>query len=416
MRKIKINFGNLKLGSSLLYLAMILISSLIIVIGLISLPLTEKIKEDISYNLITKDNLYWEKEYTLELDTSDVAEIDKKKYIEKTKDILYRRLNKAGLEEVSIYEENSKENNILKVYVKTSENESFVDNLVENRFFVTVVTRKDNVDFDSEDNQYAYLFGENYNATEFTGSSFRNVFITKLKNSSGEYSYFAVFKTWITKEKAFQSFLNEHEEEYIGVSIDGFVTPYYVPANDPKTFAISISGEESQAELIDILYNSGEIPLSFTTSDTKYIDTTVPSFNYIQLSISILGSIVLVYIILLFVIKEDSKKISQSLFSTLLTFAGWITYLKLTSTPVDTWLLAMECILSAILIYILVHNKESQVPIVTSLAASFFILMLLGIGYIKIFGKDMLLVLILCQFNVVFSKWYLDNMKRVMIK
>ena len=199
MRKIKINFGNLKLGSSLLYLAMILISSLIIVIGLISLPLTEKIKEDISYNLITKDNLYWEKEYTLELDTSDVAEIDKKKYIEKTKDILYRRLNKAGLEEVSIYEENSKENNILKVYVKTSENESFVDNLVENRFFVTVVTRKDNVDFDSEDNQYAYLFGENYNATEFTGSSFRNVFITILKNSSVEYSYFAVLNTWITK-------------------------------------------------------------------------------------------------------------------------------------------------------------------------------------------------------------------------
>ena len=416
MKKIKINFGNLKLGSSFLYLAMILISSLVIVIGLISLPLTEKIKEDISYNLITKDNLYWEKEYTLELDTSDVAEIDKKKYIEKTKDILYRRLNKAGLEEVSIYEENSKENNILKVYVKTSENESFVDNLVENRFFVTVVTRKDNVDFDSEDNQYAYLFGENYNATEFTGSSFRNVFITKLKNSSGEYSYFAVFKTLITKEKAFQSFLNEHEEEYIGVSIDGFVTPYYVPANDPKTFAISISGEESQAELIDILYNSGEIPLSFTTSDTKYIDTTVPSFNYIQLSISILGSIVLVYIILLFVIKEDSKKISQSLFSTLLTFAGWITYLKLTSTPVDTWLLAMECILSAILIYILVHNKESQVPIVASLAASFFILMLLGIGYIKIFGKDMLLVLILCQFNIVFGKWYLDNMKKVIIK
>lgn len=416
MKKIKINFGNLKLGSTLLYLCMILISALIIVVGLISLPLTEKIKEDISYNLITKESSYWRKIYALELDTSDATEADKRKYIEETKDILYRRLNKAGLEEVSIYEENTDDSNILKVDVKTSEDESFVDNLIENRYFVTVVTRKDDVDFDSEDNQYAYLFTENYDSTEFTGSSFRNILITKLKNSSGEYSYFAVFKPWITKEKAFQNFLKQYEEEYIGVSIDGFVTPYYVPTSDPKTFAVSLSGEAAQAELIDILYNSGEIPLSFTTGDTEYVDVPSSSFNYIYLSAAILGSVILSYAILLFVIKENSKTISLSLFSTLMTFAGWITYLKVTSTPVDTWLLALECILAAILIYVLTHNKESQVPITVSLALSFFILMLFGIGYMKIFGKEMLLVLILCQFNIVFGKWYLNNMKKVMIK
>jgi hypothetical protein len=416
MKKIKINFGNLKLGSTLLYLCMILISSLIIVVGLISLPLTEKIKEDISYNLITKESSYWRKIYALELDTSDATEADKRKYIEETKDILYRRLNKAGLEEVSIYEENTDDSNILKVDVKTSEDESFVDNLIENRYFVTVVTRKDDVDFDSEDNQYAYLFTENYDSTEFTGSSFRNILITKLKNSSGEYSYFAVFKPWITKEKAFQNFLKQYEEEYIGVSIDGFVTPYYVPTSDPKTFAVSLSGEAAQAELIDILYNSGEIPLSFTTGDTEYVDVPSSSFNYIYLSTAILGSVILSYAILLFVIKENSKTISLSLFSTLMTFAGWITYLKVTSTPVDTWLLALECILAAILIYVLTHNRESQVPITVSLALSFFILMLFGIGYMKIFGKEMLLVLILCQFNIVFGKWYLNNMKKVMIK
>lgn len=416
MKKIKINFGNLKLGSTLLYLCMILISSLIIVVGLISLPLTEKIKEDISYNLITKESSYWRKIYTLELDTSDAAETDKRKYIEETKDILYRRLNKAGLEEVSIYEENTDDSNVLKVDVKTSEDESFVDNLIENRYFVTVVTRKDDVDFDSEDNQYAYLFAENYDSTEFTGSSFRNILITKLKNSSGEYSYFAVFKPWITKEKAFQNFLKQYEEEYIGVSIDGFVTPYYVPTSDPKTFAVSLSGEAAQAELIDILYNSGEIPLSFTTGDTEYVEIPSSSFNYIYLSAAILGSVILSYAILLFVIKENSKTISLSLFSTLMTFAGWITYLKVTSTPVDTWLLALECILAAILIYVLTHNRESQVPITVSLAFSFFILMLFGIGYMKIFGKEMLLVLILCQFNIVFGKWYLNNMKKVMTK
>jgi len=76
--------------------------------------------------------------------------------------------------------------------------------------------------------------GENYNPTEFTGSSFRNILLTELKDGSGEYSYFAVFKLWLTNEKAFQNFLKTHEEETIGLEIDGFVTPYYVPTSNPK--------------------------------------------------------------------------------------------------------------------------------------------------------------------------------------
>jgi len=76
MKKVKIKFDNLQIGPLLSYLFLILVSSLLIVIGLISLPLTEQIKEEISYNLTTKDDLYWSKEYILELDTSQTLDTD----------------------------------------------------------------------------------------------------------------------------------------------------------------------------------------------------------------------------------------------------------------------------------------------------------------------------------------------------
>ena len=416
MKKVKISFKNLNTGSIFLYLFLILISSLLIVAGLISLPLTENFREDISYDLVTKDPLYWGKEYILELDTTTVLDSEKEEMIDNTRDILFKRLNSSGIEEVSVYGEQRDDKDIVRVVVKTSKDESLVDNLVQNRFFVTVVTRKEDVDFEDEENQYAYLLGENYNKTEFTGESFRNVLITKLKNSSGEYSYFAVFKPWMTKEKGFQEFLAQHENETIGVDIDGFVTPYYVPATNPKTFAIPITGGDSQAELIDKLYNSGEIPLSYTTTETNSLEVNNFSLNYIELSIALLSAVILVHLILIYVLKEDTKDISQSLFSVLLTISLWIAYLKIFAIPVDIWLLAIETVLITLIIYLLTHNKESQVGITTSLLLSSFVLMTTGIGYMRIFGQEMIILVILCQACIAFSKWYIANMKKVLLK
>jgi len=412
MKKVKISFDNLKLGPIFSYLFLVLISSLLIVICLISLPLTEQFQDKVSYNLITKENMYWSKEYTLELETSQVPEIDRDGYIEKTRDILFRRLNRAGVEEVSVTKEISEEKDVLKVTVKSSKNAALVDNLVQNRFKVNVVTRKEDVDFDNEEDPYAYLLGENYNKTDFDGSTFRNVLITELRNSSGEYSFFAIFKPNITKKKAFDEFLDGKEGETIGVDTDGFVTPYYVPDTNPKTFAIPVTGGESQSTLLSLLYNSGEIPLSYTATETRDLEIENDSLNYIQLSIAILVAIVIVHLTLLFVVKEDSKNISRSLLSTMITISTWIAYLKISSTPIDTWLLALECILSVILIYVLIHNKESQIAITTSMVISFFIMMILGIGYMRIFGKEMILLLLISQFSIAFGKWYLDNMRK----
>ena len=416
MKKIKFKFDPLKLGPLLSYFFLIIVSSLLIVVGLISLPLTERFKEDIPYNLVTKTNMYWSKEYVLELDTAQTLDSDKDKYIEQTRDILYKRLNRAGIEEISIQKDTLDEKNILRVSVKTSKAEELVTNLIQNRFFVRVVTRKEDVNFEDPENQYAYLLGENYTPTEFTGSYFRNVLITQLKNSSGEYSYFAILKLGITREKAFQDFLKNNEGKTLGLEIDGFVTPYSVPTSNPKTFAIPVSGGEEQSVMLNILYNSGEVPIPFTTLETNNLPVEIQTINYIELSIAMLLGILIVYVIMIFVLKGDPTITPVSLFSTLIAISGWITYLKLSSTPIDTWLLAIECILAIIVVYVLIHNKESQIAIISSLLLSFFTLMILGTGYMKIFGQEMLLVLILCQFSIVFSNWYITNMKNTLAK
>lgn len=415
MKKIKIDFSNLKPGPSLSYVFLTLITSLLIVVLLISLPLTESLTSSVSYNLTNKNNSYWEKEYTLVLDTSSVLDTNKNSYIQQTRDVLYRRLNKGGVEESSvIYEEDSDGQDILKINVKTSKDEAFVDNLVENRYYVQIVTRKDDVDFDDESNPYAYLFATNYDATDFTGSSFRHVLVTKLKNSSGEYSYFAVFKTYLLTNSKFQKFLTNYEGKYIGVNIDGYVTPYYVGTSDTKVFAISVYGGESQSQLIDILYNSGEIPLAFeaTAGTVNYIQGS--SFNYIYLSIGLITATAVMYACLLYVLKENKKTTTLALFSTILSISGWISYLKISSTPIDLWMLAIECIFIAVLVYVLANNRDSQILITVSLALISFMLIFYGLGYMRIFGTQMIFVLLISQFSIAFGKWYLDNIKNTL--
>ena len=52
-------------------LFLIIATSIIFTAVLVALPLTEKITERTSFDLVTKENQYWSKEYTLELQTTD---------------------------------------------------------------------------------------------------------------------------------------------------------------------------------------------------------------------------------------------------------------------------------------------------------------------------------------------------------
>ena len=144
------------------YILLIFLTSLILLNFLIALPLTESIAEIRAFDLNIVDD-YWSKEYILNLDTEDNSQI------RETKNILFRRLNNYGVEEASIYEEGSQ----LRVVVKTSKNQTYVDELVRNPYQYKLVTRKEEVDFESEENTLAPYLAENYNETEFDASIFR---------------------------------------------------------------------------------------------------------------------------------------------------------------------------------------------------------------------------------------------------
>ena len=167
----KLKFKKLKFNinwkSFFNYILLIFLTSLILLNFLIALPLTESIAEIRAFDLNIVDD-YWSKEYILNLDTEDNSEINK------TKNILFRRLNKYGVEESSIYQEDS----TLRVVVKTSKSQTYVDELIRNPYQYKLVTRKDEIDFESEENTLAPYLAENYNETEFDASTFRNIYLS----------------------------------------------------------------------------------------------------------------------------------------------------------------------------------------------------------------------------------------------
>ena len=174
------------------YLIVVLFTAFGIATMLVALPLTEKISERTSFNLITKDPYYWSAEYNLKLVNTD------SKKLEEARNILSTRLRKFGVERAKIYNEGKDDegNTFLKVIVTTSKDRDLVKELISNRFDVLIMTRKEDVDFLSEEDPYAYLFADNYNPTDWDRSDFRNVYITELKTSGNEYANFAIFKLW----------------------------------------------------------------------------------------------------------------------------------------------------------------------------------------------------------------------------
>ena len=138
------------------YIFVILVSSVFVATILIALPLTEKYLNKTPYNLLTKDSSYWSKEYILDVDTQE------RKDIEKTRDILFRRLERFGTEQISVIENDGK----IKIELTSSKDKDATEQLIKNTFSVQIVTRKDDVNYEDPENPYAYLLATNYNTTD----------------------------------------------------------------------------------------------------------------------------------------------------------------------------------------------------------------------------------------------------------
>jgi len=406
--KIKFNVKPL-----LSYISLAIISAILVAAILIALPLTEKISDEINFNLVTKDSSFWSKEYILALQTSD------EKQVQETREVLYRRLRSFSVERESVYVVPSDEEGIskLKVVISSAKDQKLVEELIKNRFQYKIMTKKPDVDFENSEDQYAYMMEENYDPTDWDYQDFRDIYLTKLKTNSGTYSYFALYKLWPNKEKEFVNFLSQYKGQMIGVSIDGYISPYQVPEDVDQgafLFALPVYTEnKDEAEIISILYNSGNIPVEFTVQEETDLPSPIASIDYLKISVALIIALVTAYIYILIFKQSTPKKLTRSFLATVITISVYITILKIQHIPVYTLLLALECIMASIAIYMFEENRESRKFTLCILLAFLLVIVFLGTGLMSEFAKEMICILLLSALSLQISQRYIDKVRKI---
>jgi hypothetical protein len=396
MRKIRFKKVKIKWGQFFNYLLLIILSSSILLSFLIALPLTEKLTDVVAFDLNVAED-YWSKEYILDLESEESKDITK------TKNILFRRLNKYGVEEVSI----KNESDFVTVVVKTTKSQTFVDELVRNPYRYSIVTRKEDVDFEDEENQLAIYLEENYEETKFDSTIFRSIHVTQLPDSSGEDSYFGIAKPWITKSREFYDFLSQYEGQYLGVNIDGFVTPVYI--TDPTVFAIPLSAQQDSIEAIDILYNSGTSPTNYEVTEQNTLSVNNFNIDYIEVTIALFVSIIAIYIYTYFTGIYNKSMILESLFTTLLSLALFLSFLKVSVIPIHIFILLIDAVVLIILSNIIQQNSESRNSVFVVGIFIGLIFNLLGIGYLKILGSHLVILTLVSYLAVAVGNLYINK-------
>ena len=406
--KIKFNVKPL-----LSYISLAIISAILVAAILIALPLAEKISDEINFNLVTKDSSFWSKEYILALQTSD------EKQVQETREVLYRRLRSFSVERESVYVVPSDEEGIskLKVVISSAKDQKLVEELIKNRFQYKIMTKKPDVDFENSEDQYAYMMEENYDPTDWDYQDFRDIYLTKLKTNSGTYSYFALYKLWPNKEKEFVNFLSQYKGQMIGVSIDGYISPYQVPEDVDQgafLFALPVYTEnKDEAEIISILYNSGNIPVEFTVQEETDLPSPIASIDYLKISVALIIALVTAYMYILIFKQSTPKKLTRSFLATVITISVYITILKIQHIPVYTLLLALECIMASIAIYMFEENRESRKFTLCILLAFLLVIVFLGTGLMSEFAKEMICILLLSALSLQISQRYIDKVRKI---
>jgi hypothetical protein len=195
----------------------------------------------------------------------------------------------------------------------------------------------------------------------------------------------------------------------VGINIDGFVTPVYISENS-SLFAIPINTtDEESTKAIDILYNSGNIPTSYELTQQEEIDVQNFNINYIEVTIAVFVSILLIYTYTFFTKIYNKDLIIRSCFATLLSLATFLTFLKISATPIHIFMLVIYAILLISLTNTIEQNRESKYYILIALSILGSIFYFLGIGYLKLLGISVVIVSIISFLSVVIGNFYINK-------
>ncbi len=385
------------------YILIIIITSLFLATIFIALPLTEKLISKASYNMTLKNGTYWSEEYVISAEDTSVQSLDD------IRDIFFKRLKGFDVEEIS----SSIVDDKIHITITSSKDKTLVKELLANRFAAQIVTRKTDVNFENSEDPYAYIYALNYDATEWDRSDFRNVYITKLKTNSGEQSYFAIFKLWASKTEAFNSFLKKYNGQYIGVNLDGFVTPYLIDTTQ-QIFAIPVSTEDpQQIKVMSLLYNSGLIQTDCTIDSESEITVDTPAIDYLGISIAIIAGAIIMYAYFMISKNIEKERALKAILATILSASLYISFLKIFNVPVDLNYLAVEAVLLVVTTYVLSENKDSHFYIEIFLLVLLSSAIFLTSGSLSQLAQNTLLLVALSKVCLIISGWYLNKIKKI---
>lgn len=410
MAKFKLNFRKVSFSQIFNYTIVILISSAIVATTFLSIPQSESLLPSQLFNgqrfdLNVKEKKYWKKEFILETNDKDPKKINE------TKDILFKRLQKIGVEEVQITNQES----VIKVIVQTTVDETTVQNMISTRGFIRIVTRKPDVDFNSD--QLAIFLKSNYDDTPWTRYDFRTIYIAKLLNSNQQKSYFALFKPWPNDAARFTEFQNQYAGQTIGVAIDDFVSPVTVSTSKTKQFAMGIGGDETQANFYSIIFNTGVIPLEYSVKDSKTLDPQVFNINYLQALFAIAIVMIVIIAYLFFTEKKENKEnVWKFALTSLLSYTVLITLLKTYYIPIDLFLILITTILAIVYLKTTILRQTEAWSLRLVAITVTLVMIYLGFGYIKLLGYYLATFLVFSYVLEKLAEAYIKSIKMTVLK
>ncbi len=411
------------------YIIVILISALLISTLFFALPKTEFLVpfHEQRFDLNKKSENYWKEEIVLELNIEPKHKTLLEGKVNQAKNVLYKRLQKMGVEEIQIVNykptEEELENSIdfedetmlkeyLKVIIQTTKDQTLVSRVITSTGNVKIMEPKEELKEISDEDQLQLYMEENYEETKWDRSKFRNILINDLMAGDGERSYFGVFKPGFGNRREFNEFLREREGENIGVLMDSFVIPMQVTPEMTNLFAVGIGPDKNEAEIQNIILNTGVIPvknISILSSQQK--NPNIYEIEHVQVILAIFVSIISVLLFLYQREKEEKEKILQFAFSLLLIFTISLTILKIWQIPVDLFLLIPAGILGTIFVKkMYTCPTESRIILITSVVVS-ALMIIFGTGYIPILGNFLLFIILISFLTEILTKTYFKHAK-----
>lgn len=360
----KIRLPRFNIKTVFRYILLLFLTSVIFTAIAISFPQTEKIIDTQRFDIKLLDSKLTAKQYVIDLTFQPEQVVDKWKLINQTKDTIYNRLTKFGVEYTRIEYKDTEENKgQLLISVYTTKDHSTIQSILSQRGEIKLVVKKDDVSFDDEKDQYARYLETNYNDSGLTRNDFRTIFITQLKTTTGDKAYFGIFKPWIWNTKKYDDFLKNNSGKEGGMSIDGFVTPTTIPvyqgasANRAKPiFAIGIANDQAVANIQDIILNSGSIPLEYSYKEVN--DLKINSINFDLYRV--FGLVILASIIVTILLKMSDISVSnQSILTISLIFILYVAYIKILSIPTLSLSLIIG-IIFLVLINLIIENSKDK--------------------------------------------------------